>query len=247
MPTLVVLRHGQSTWNDENRFTGWVDVDLTALGEDEARRAGRLMRAESELEIDLVHTSVLTRAVRTANLALDEMARSYLPVARHWRLNERHYGALQGLNKKETADRHGQEQVLSWRRSYDVPPPPVEPSDRNHPVNDPRYRDVPPSALPATECLADVVRRVVPYFEDAIAPQLLDGRTVLVVAHGNSLRALAMFLESISADDIVGLNIPTGVPRVYDLVGALSLVATRDLGDPVAIRAATEAVAHQAG
>jgi 2,3-bisphosphoglycerate-dependent phosphoglycerate mutase len=246
VPTLVLLRHGQSTWNAENRFTGWVDVDLSERGEQEARTAGELMAAETALDIDVVHTSVLKRAIRTANLALDEMGRSYLPVRRHWRLNERHYGALQGLNKRETAERHGLDQVKAWRRSYDVPPPPVALDDENHPANDARYRYVPRSALPATECLADVVRRLLPYWEDAIAPELLEGRTVLVVAHGNSLRALVKELESISDADIVGVDIPTGFPRVYDLDEQLGLRSARYLGDPVAAKAAAEAVARQA-
>ena len=246
MPTLVILRHGQSTWNAENRFTGWTDVDLSEQGEEEARVAGRLIAAEPGLEVDTVHTSVLGRAVRTANIALDEMARSYLPVRRHWRLNERHYGALQGLNKREMAELHGPEQVKLWRRSYDVPPPPVSLADPNHPVNDARYRGVPPSALPATECLADVVRRLLPYWEDAIALELLEGRTVFVVAHGNSLRALVKELESISDADIVDLDIPTGFPRVYDLDNRLEVRAARYLGDPEAAKAAAEAVARQA-
>jgi 2,3-bisphosphoglycerate-dependent phosphoglycerate mutase len=246
VPSLVILRHGQSTWNAENRFTGWTDVDLSERGEAEARDAGRLLAAEPGLEIDMVHTSVLTRAVRTANLALDEMQRSFLPVQRSWRLNERHYGALQGLNKRETAERHGLEQVKIWRRSYDTPPPAVGLDDENHPINDARYRAVPRSVLPATECLADVVRRMLPYWEDDIAPQLIDGRTVLVVAHGNSLRALVKQLESISDSDIVGLDIPTGIPRVYELDDRLALVAARYLGDAEAAKTAAEAVARQA-
>ncbi len=246
MSTLVLLRHGQSTWNAENRFTGWADVDLTGAGEEEARQAGRTMAAEPGLEIDSVHTSVLRRAVRTANLALDEMERSYLPVRRHWRLNERHYGALQGLNKAETAARHGLEQVTTWRRSYDVPPPPFVSDDPGHPVNDPRYRLVPRSALPASECLADVVRRLLPYWEDVVAPELLRGRTVLVVAHGNSLRALVKELESISDDDIVGVDIPTGFPRLYELGDHLQVQSRRYLGDPAAAASAAEAVARQA-
>jgi 2,3-bisphosphoglycerate-dependent phosphoglycerate mutase len=246
VPTLVILRHGQSTWNAENRFTGWTDVDLSERGEAEAREAGRLLAAEPDLEIDTVHTSVLRRAVRTANLALDEMERSYLPVQRSWRLNERHYGALQGLNKRETAERHGLDQVKIWRRSYDVPPPAVGIDDENHPINDARYRAIPTSALPATECLADVVRRMLPYWEDDIAPQLIDGRTVLVAAHGNSLRALVKQLESISDSDIVGLDIPTGIPRVYQLDDRLDVVGARYLGDAEAAKAAAEAVARQA-
>ncbi|HXY43856.1 MAG TPA: 2,3-diphosphoglycerate-dependent phosphoglycerate mutase [Acidimicrobiales bacterium] len=246
MPTLVILRHGESTWNAENRFTGWTDVDLSPRGEEEAREAGRLLAAEPALEIDTVHTSVLKRAVRTANLTLDEMERSYLPVRRHWRLNERHYGALQGLNKREMAELHGDEQVKLWRRSYDVPPPPVGRDDPNHPINDLRYRGVPASALPATECLKDVVHRLRPYWEDAIGVELLEGRTVLVVAHGNSLRALAKELEGISDADIVDVNIPTGFPRVYDLDDRLGVRGARYLGDPEAAAAAAEAVARQA-
>jgi 2,3-bisphosphoglycerate-dependent phosphoglycerate mutase len=246
VPTLVILRHGQSTWNAENRFTGWTDVDLSERGEEEAREAGRLLAAESGLEIDTVHTSVLTRAVRTANLALDEMGRSFLAVQRSWRLNERHYGALQGLNKRETADLHGLEQVKIWRRSYDIAPPPVGLDDGNHPANDARYRRVPLSVLPATECLADVVRRLLPYWEDDIAPQLIDGRTVLVVAHGNSLRALVKQLESVSDADIVSLDIPTGAPRLYELDDRLGVISARYLGDADAAKAAAEAVARQA-
>ena len=247
MPTLVILRHGESTWNAENRFTGWTDVDLSPRGEEEAREAGRLLATEAGVGVDAVHTSVLTRAVRTANLALDVMGRSYLPVRRTWRLNERHYGVLQGLNKRETADRYGAEQVRLWRRSYDVPPGAVAREDPNHPANDPRYSAVPLSALPATECLRDVVRRLVPYWEDAIAPELLAGRAVLVVAHGNSLRALVKHLESISDEDIPGLDIPTGFPRVYELDSALGVVSARYLGDVGAAKAAADAVARQAG
>lgn len=190
---------------------------------------------------------MLTRAVRTADIALAAAGRSYLPVRRHWRLNERHYGALQGLNKAETAEKYGLEKVKIWRRSYDVPPEPVAADDPNHPVNDPRYRLVPPSALPATECLADVVRRLIPYWEDDIAPDLLAGRNVLVVAHGNSLRALVKHLEKRSNEWVVEFNIPTGVPRVYELDAGLDIVSQRELGDPEAIRAAAEAVARQAG
>jgi 2,3-bisphosphoglycerate-dependent phosphoglycerate mutase len=245
--TLVILRHGESQWNATNQFTGWVDVDLSPKGEDESRAAGALLAAEPGLVIDVVHTSVLTRAVHTCELALAVAGRSYLPVRRHWRLNERHYGRLQGMNKKEASERFGAAQVKAWRRGYLTPPEPVSLDDPNHPVNDPRYADVPPDALPASECLADVVRRLVPYFEDRIGKDLLEGRTVLVVAHGNSLRALAKYLEHISDEDIVDLDIPTGVPRVYELDDKLHVVSARDLGDPEAIRAAAEAVARQAG
>ncbi len=247
MASLVLLRHGESAWNAENRFTGWVDVDLTETGEAEARQAGELLLAEREesgLDFDVVHTSVLTRAVRTADIALSVMGRAYLPVKRHWRLNERHYGALQGLDKAETAARHGDVQVALWRRSYDVAPPPLSFEDEAHPRFDPRYDRVAPAALPGTECLADVVVRLIPYFEDAIAGDLLDGKDVLVVAHGNSLRALYKHLEAISDDDIAGLNIPTGVPRLYRLDDRLGLAdEPRYLGDPDEIAAKAAAIA----
>ncbi|HTZ10108.1 MAG TPA: 2,3-diphosphoglycerate-dependent phosphoglycerate mutase [Acidimicrobiales bacterium] len=247
MPDLVLVRHGESEWNARNLFTGWTDVDLNAKGEAEARQAGVLLGAEAGLDLRVVHTSVLTRAVRTANLALEEMGRTWLPVRRHWRLNERHYGALQGLNKKETAEKFGEAQVKLWRRSYATPPPALEPDDERHPVHDPRYRGIPASALPATECLADVVVRMVPYWEDAIAGDLGRFGAVLVVAHGNSIRALAKYLKGISDEDIVGLEVPTGVPWWFRLDDALAVVDDRQLGDPEAIAAAKEAVARQAG
>jgi 2,3-bisphosphoglycerate-dependent phosphoglycerate mutase len=251
VPDLVLLRHGQSTWNAENLFTGWHDVDLTAEGEVEAGRAGRLLREEPGLDLQLVHTSVLTRAIRTANLALDAAERSWLPVRRHWRLNERHYGDLQGKNKKEVAEAFGIDQVKVWRRSYDTPPPPLAESDPRSALADPRYRDVPADAIPATECLADVVRRALPYWEDAIVPDLLTtgarGGAVLVVAHGNSLRALRKHLDGIADADIVDLEIPTGIPFRYRLADDLSVVDSRYLGDPDEARAAAEAVARQAG
>ena len=247
MPTLVVLRHGESTWNAENRFTGWTDGDLSPAGEAEARLAGRLLAEEAGLELDSVHTSVLVRAVRTANIALDEMGRSFLPVRRSWRLNERHYGALQGMNKKEIAASFGPEQVKAWRRGFATPPPPVDTSDPRHPVNDPRYAEIPPAALPGAECLADVVVRMTPYWEDGIGPELLAGRTPLVGAHGNSIRALWKFVEGISEDDIVGLEVPTGWPRVVSFDDRLGFVEGRYLGDPAAVKAAAEAVARQAG
>jgi 2,3-bisphosphoglycerate-dependent phosphoglycerate mutase len=205
-----------------------------------------LLAEETELRIDTVHTSVLTRAVRTANLALEEMGLTFLPVHRHWRLNERHYGALQGGNKKAAAATFGAEQVKLWRRSYATPPPSLEADDPRHPMNDPRYRYVPPSALPAAECLADVVRRMVPYWEDVLGPELLAGVTPFVVAHGNSIRALTMFLEHISEDDIVDREIPTGWPRVITLDDRLAFVEGRYLGDPAAVQAAAAAVAAQA-
>ncbi len=251
VPDLVLLRHGQSTWNAQNLFTGWHDVDLSAAGEAEAAAAGGLLAAEADLDLRVVHTSLLTRAIRTADLALVAADRSWLPVHRHWRLNERHYGALQGKNKKETAEQFGAEQVLVWRRSYDTPPPALPAGDADHPAGDPRYRDVPVDALPATECLADVVRRALPYWEDAIVPDLLNtgrgGGAVLVVAHGNSLRALRKHIDGIADDDIVGLEIPTGIPYRYRLADDLTVVDAGYLGDPDAAAAAAEAVARQAG
>ncbi|MFC0080553.1 2,3-diphosphoglycerate-dependent phosphoglycerate mutase [Aciditerrimonas ferrireducens] len=249
MSHLVLLRHGQSVWNAENRFTGWTDVDLSPVGEDEARQAGRLLREEQEAgQLDLVgvHTSLLTRAVRTATLALETMGRPWLPVRRSWRLNERHYGDLQGRNKAETAERHGLEQVQRWRRSYDEPPPPLDPSDPRSGTQDPRYRGLPASALPRSECLADVVRRVVPWFEDCLAADLAHG-DVLVVAHGNSIRALAKHLKGISDEAIVDLEVPTGVPWVLRFGPDLTLEEDRFLGDPATVAALQEAVRRQAG
>src|SRR5581483_8334093 len=230
MPTLVLLRHGESTWNKENRFTGWYDADLSEAGEAEARASGGLL-VEEGLGADVVHTSVQKRAIRTANLALEACDRLWIPVRRHWRLNERHYGDLQGLNKKETTDRYGEEQVFLWRRSYDVPPPPLAPDDERHPRFDPRYAGLPPELLPAAACLKDVVTRVLPYWYDAVVPDLVAGRVVLVAAHGNSLRALVKHLEGIGDDAIAGLNIPTGIPRVYELDGDMRPVSARYLGD----------------
>jgi 2,3-bisphosphoglycerate-dependent phosphoglycerate mutase len=243
---LILLRHGQSTWNLENLFTGWTDVGLTEQGEEEAREAGRLIVSEG-LEPGILHTSVLVRAIKTAELTLEEMGRQYLPVRRSWRLNERHYGALQGLNKKETVDQHGAEQVLLWRRSYDIPPPALDLADERHPGHDPRYRDLPPDLLPATECLKDVVVRMLPYWHDIIVPDLLAGRMPLVVAHGNSIRALVKHLDGVGDEEIVDLNIPTGVPLLYELDNSFSPVSSRYLGDPVAAKAAADAVARQAG
>ena len=251
MSQLVLLRHGQSLWNAENLFTGWYDVDLSLQGEDEARAAGGLLAADPGLDLRVVHTSLLTRAVRTADLALDAAGRAWLPVKRHWRLNERHYGALQGLNKKETTAEHGEDQVKAWRRSYATPPPPVERGDAHDPAGDPRYRDVPADALPLTECLADVVARVVPYWADAIVPDLLAegprGGSVLVVAHGNSLRGLRKHIEGIGDDAIVDLEIPTGIPYRYELADDLSVVSHGFLGDASAAESAAEAVRRQAG
>ncbi len=244
--TLVLLRHGQSTWNLENRFTGWTDVGLTEQGRQEAVEAGRLM-SEAGLEFDVVHTSVQVRAISTANLTLEEMGLLWLPVKRHWRLNERHYGALQGLNKKETAERHGKGQVFEWRRSYDVPPPALDLDDERHPIHDRRYAGLAPDLLPATECLKDVVGRMLPYWYDQIVPDLRDGKRVLVAAHGNSLRALVKHLDGVSDEDIPMLNIPTGIPLVYELDADLARINSGYLGDPEAAARAAEAVAKQAG
>lgn len=245
MYTLVLLRHGRSDWNDKNLFTGWVDSDLNAAGEEEAREAGRQLAQHGVLP-DVAHTSVLTRAIRTNNLALDECGRAWIPVRRSWRLNERHYGGLQGLDKAETLKRHGEEQFMAWRRGYATPPPPIEPGSRWDVSDDLRYADLPPEVLPQTECLADVVVRMLPYWADGIVPDLRDGRVVLVTAHGNSLRALVKHLESVSDEDIPGLNIPTGVPWVYELGEDMRPTGKRrELGDPEAIAAKTAAVAAQ--
>ncbi len=243
---LVLQRHGESTWNRSNRFTGWTDVPLTEQGEREARTAGKLLLAEG-YTFDVAHTSVLKRAIDTLNITLDEMGLDWITVHKHWRLNERHYGALQGLNKKETAERHGQEQVHIWRRSYDVPPPALESDDERHPRFDPRYEWMPPDLLPATESLAHVVDRMLPYWHDAIVPDLRDGKRVLVSAHGNSLRALVKHLDGISDEEIPGLNIPTGIPLVYELDADLQPVTRYYLGDEDAAREAAAAVAAQAG
>lgn len=242
---LILLRHGQSLWNEQNLFTGWVDVDLTDKGEAEARFAGELMADEGLLP-DVVHTSLQRRAIRTANLALDAMDRLWLPQHRHWRLNERHYGDLQGRNKSETAALYGDDQVLIWRRSYDVPPPALELSDERHPSHDPRYALLAPDLLPATECLRDVVARMLPYWYDTIVGDLRNRRTVLIAAHGNSLRALVKHLDEIGDDEITELNIPTGIPLVYELDDRLRPVGSRYLGDPEAAKAAAAAVANQA-
>jgi 2,3-bisphosphoglycerate-dependent phosphoglycerate mutase len=242
--TLVLLRHGQSTWNELNLFTGWHDVELTALGEREAAEAGKLMASEG-LRFDFAHTSVLTRAVMTCHLALHEMGQVWLPLQRHWRLNERHYGGLQGLDKKATAEKHGAEQTNLWRRSFDVPPPSVTSDSPEHPANDPRYRFVDRSDLPATECLKDVVARVLPYWNEQIVPQLQADMNVLVTAHGNSLRALVMYLEGISEADIPELNIPTGVPRKFVFDTSMNVTDVTYLGDADAVAAAAAAVANQ--
>jgi 2,3-bisphosphoglycerate-dependent phosphoglycerate mutase len=242
--TLVLLRHGQSQWNLENRFTGWWDVGLSEHGEKEARSAGALLREEG-VRVDEAHTSLLKRAIDTLTLALEEMDRVWVPVLKHWRLNERHYGGLTGLNKADIKSRYGEEQFMLWRRSYDVPPPPMEPGADFDVHGDPRYAGVPADVVPRTECLADVVVRMLPYWYDAIAPSLLAGKTVLVSAHGNSLRALIKHLDGMSDAAVAALEIPTGVPIVYGLDPTLAVASKRELGDPEAIAAATEAVRRQ--
>jgi len=244
MRQLVLLRHGESTWNRENRFTGWTDVDLTEQGVAEAKSAGRALR-ENGFVFDVAHTSVLKRAIRTLWLVLDEMDLMWIPVSRSWRLNERHYGALQGLNKAETAAKFGEGQVLVWRRSYDVRPPALEPSDPRHPGKDPRYARLDPAELPLTECLKDTVARFLPYWHETIAPAVAAGQRVIVAAHGNSLRALVKYLDGISDAEIVGLNIPTGIPLVYELTDGLEPVRHYYLGDPEKVAQAVEAVASQ--
>ncbi|MEE8238043.1 MAG: 2,3-diphosphoglycerate-dependent phosphoglycerate mutase [Gammaproteobacteria bacterium] len=243
--TLVLVRHGQSTWNLENLFTGWTDVDLTEQGVTEARLAGQTLRDEG-YNFDIAFTSVLKRAIRTLWLILDEMELMWMPVVRDWRLNERHYGDLQGLDKAETTKKHGADQVKIWRRSYDTPPPPLGEEDARHPQHDPRYSQLARTDLPATESLKSTLDRVAPYWDQAIAPELLAGRNVLVVAHGNSLRALFKMLEGISEQDITELNIPTGTPRVYELDSGLRPLRAEYLGDSEAIAAAAQAVADQA-
>jgi 2,3-bisphosphoglycerate-dependent phosphoglycerate mutase len=245
MHKLVLLRHGESTWNKENRFTGWTDVDLSDRGREEAREAGRLLR-DGRYVFDLAYTSVLTRAIRTLGIALDTLDRLWIPVVKHWRLNERHYGALQGLNKAETAAKHGEAQTKIWRRSYDIPPPPLTLDDERHPSRDPRYASLAPGELPLTESLKDTVARFLPYFHDTIAPSIASGRRVLVAAHGNSLRALVKYLDGIDEHTIVELNIPTGIPLVYELDDALKPIRHYYLGDAAAAAAAAARVAAQA-
>ena len=250
MHQLVLLRHGESEWNKLNLFTGWYDCDLTEAGREEAAAAGGML-TDAGIEPDVVHTSVQIRAIRTANLALDAMGRLWIPVRRSWRLNERHYGDLTGRNKKETAERYGDDQVLVWRRSYDVPPPPIAADNEFDPNHDARYASLPPELVPASECLADVVERMLPYWYDAIVPDLAAGNTVLVAAHGNSLRALVKHLLDISDDEITGLNIPTGVPLAFELDDDYrpaedKPLEERYLMDEAAVRAKAEAVAKQA-
>ena len=244
--TLVLLRHGQSTWNLENLFTGWHDVPLSEQGTAEAKESGRLMREEGLLP-DVVHTSVLVRAIQTADVALAALDRTWIPVRRSWRLNERHYGGLQGLNKKQTSERFGEDKVKLWRRSYDVRPPDLEPGDERHPSRDPRYASLPPELLPSAECLKDVVERMLPYWYDAIVPDLLAYRCVLVSAHGNSLRALVKHLDGLTEQQVVDLDIPTGVPRVYELRPDFSVQSWRYLGDPAEVERRAAAVKAQAG
>ena len=244
MHKLVLVRHGESTWNLENRFTGWTDVDLTPTGVEQARTAGRLLKAEG-CDFDVAYTSVLKRAIWTLWHALDQMDRTWLPVVNDWRLNERHYGALQGLNKAETAARFGAAQVLAWRRSYDTPPPALEPGDPRSERSDPRYALLAAGDIPLTECLKDTVERVLPSWKTELAPAILAGKRVLVAAHGNSIRALVKYLDRISDDDIVGVNIPNGIPLVYELDAQLEPIRSYYLGDAEAAARAAAAVAAQ--
>ncbi len=244
MYKIVFMRHGESTWNKENRFTGWADVDLTDKGIAEAREAGRILK-DAGFTFDLTYTSVLKRAIRTLWLTLDEMDLMWLPTVHSWRLNERHYGALQGLNKAETAAKYGDEQVLIWRRSYDTPPMPLDPYDERASYNDPRYAKLKREEVPLSECLKDTVARVMPVWNESIAPAIRAGKQILISAHGNSLRALIKYLDNISDEDIVGLNIPNGQPLVYELDADLKPIRSYYLGDAAAIEAAMQAVASQ--
>jgi 2,3-bisphosphoglycerate-dependent phosphoglycerate mutase len=244
MHTLVLLRHGESTWNKENRFTGWTDVDLSEKGRDEAREAGRLLK-EGGYAFDVAFTSVLKRAIRTLWIALDGLDEMWLPVEKSWRLNERHYGALQGLNKAETTAKHGEAQVKIWRRSYDIPPPPLTPDDPRHSSRDPRYASLEPDEIPLTESLKDTVARFLPYWHSTIVPAIGSGRRVLIAAHGNSLRALVKYLDDVDDATITELNIPTGIPLVYELDDRLKPLKHYYLGDPEAAKAAAARVAAQ--
>ena len=246
MHKLVLLRHGESVWNRENRFTGWTDVDLSERGRQEAQEAGRLLKEGGYL-FDTAFTSVLKRAIRTLWYSLDALDLMWIPVEKSWRLNERHYGALQGLNKAETAQQHGEDQVKIWRRSYDIPPPPLTPDDERHPSRDPRYTSLDPHQLPLTESLKDTVARFLPHWHAAIAPTIASGRRVIIAAHGNSLRALVKYLDNVSEKEILELNIPTGIPLVYELDDALKPIRHYYLGDPAAATAAAARVAAQAG
>ena len=245
MHQLVLIRHGESTWNLENRFSGWTDVGLTPTGIAQAQQAGRILKADG-FEFDIAYTSVLKRAIWTLWHALDQMERTWLPVVNDWRLNERHYGALQGLNKAETAKQYGDAQVLTWRRSYDTQPPALAPGDERSERGDPRYANLDPQQVPLTECLKDTVARVLPMWHSSIAPAIRDGQRVLIAAHGNSIRALVKYLDGISDDDIVGLNIPNGIPLLYELDADLKPMRSRYLGDPEAAARAASAVANQA-
>ena len=245
MYKLVLLRHGQSQWNLDNRFTGWYDVDLTDKGRQEAQNAGKLLKEEG-FTFDVAFTSVLKRAIRTLWLSLSELDLMWIPVLRNWRLNERHYGALQGLNKSETAEKYGDEQVFTWRRSYATPPPPLEENDERHPRYDPKYKSLTADELPASEALKNTKERVLPYWEKEIAPTILAGKKVLVVAHGNSIRALVQYLDNVSEEEITQLNIPTGIPLVYELDEELKPIKHYYLGDPEAAAKAAKAVANQA-
>lgn len=244
MHKLVLIRHGESQWNKENRFTGWKDVDLSEKGVEEAHAAGKLLRSEG-FEFDEAYTSLLRRAIRTLWIVLDEMDTVWLPETKTWRLNERHYGGLQGLNKAETAAKYGDEQVLIWRRSYDVPPPELDETDERYLGNDPQYRSIPRLEFPKTECLKDTVARVIPYWESEIAPKIKDGKRLIVAAHGNSIRALVKYLDGIADDAIVNVNIPTGIPLIYELDEGLKPIKSYYLGDQDAIKSAQEAVANQ--
>ena len=244
MYKVVLLRHGQSTWNKENKFTGWVDVDLSDKGLVEAKKAGEVLKKEG-FTFDIAFTSVLKRAIRTLWITLDELDLMWIPVIRNWRLNERHYGALQGLNKAETAQKYGEEQIKIWRRSYDTQPPALEKTDERYPGNDPRYSNLTEEELPLTECLKDTVERFMPYWSETIAPTIKEGKKVLIAAHGNSLRALVKYLDNVSEEEIVGLNIPTGIPLVYELDDDLKPNKNYYLGDPDEIAKAAAAVAAQ--
>jgi len=244
MHKLVLLRHGESLWNKENRFTGWTDVDLSHKGIDEAKKAGNILK-EGNYTFDVAFTSVLKRAIRTLWLTLDEMDLMWIPVYRSWRLNEKHYGALQGLNKSETAKKYSEEQVLLWRRAYDVRPPALELSDPRYPGNDPRYKEVEKKDIPLTECLKDTVERFMPYWHEIIAPTIKAGKKVIISAHGNSLRALVKYLDNISEEKIVSLNIPTGMPLAYELDDNLKPIKSYYLGDPEEVKKAMESVANQ--
>ncbi|HWR50898.1 MAG TPA: 2,3-diphosphoglycerate-dependent phosphoglycerate mutase [Bryobacteraceae bacterium] len=244
MYKVVLIRHGESDWNKQNRFTGWTDVDLSEKGQQEAHEGGQTLK-ENGFVFDVAFTSVLKRAIRTLWTVLDEMDLMWIPIHHSWRLNERHYGALQGLNKSETAAKFGEDQVKIWRRSYDVPPPPLEKSDPRYPGSDPRYQDLSEAELPLTECLKDTVARFLPYWHESIAPVIKSGKRVVIAAHGNSLRALVKYLDNVSEADIINLNIPTGMPLVYELDENLKPIKSYYLGDPEKVKAAMEAVAAQ--